>query len=45
MPRLFEVVDNKREIVKTLGDHNTNFMVSREDYKNSIGFFINKVTE
>jgi len=43
--RLFEAVDNKKELVETLGDHNTNFIVSREDYKNSIDFFINKVTE
>ncbi len=42
---IFEVVDNKKEIVKTLGVHNTNFMVSREDYKSSIGFYINKVEE
>lgn len=43
--RLFEVVDNKKELVETFGDHNTNFIVSREDYKNSIDFFINKVKE
>ncbi|TET14267.1 MAG: alpha/beta hydrolase [Actinobacteria bacterium] len=43
--RLFEVVDNKKELVETFGDHNTNFIVSREDYKNSIDFFINRVKE
>jgi len=43
--RLFEVVDNKKELVETLGDHNINFIVSREDYKNSIDFFINRVKE
>jgi len=43
--RLFEAVDNKKELVETSGDHNTNFIVSREDYKNSIDFFINRVKE
>lgn len=42
---LSEAVDNKKELVETLGDHNTNFIVSRKDYKNSIDFFIDEVTE
>jgi len=38
--RLFEAVDNKKELVETSGDHNMNFIVSREDYKNSIDFLL-----
>lgn len=43
--KLLETIDSRKELVETLGDHNTNFMVSREDYKNSIDFFINKAIE
>ena len=34
--KLFEAVKGKKELVETGGDHNTNFMVSRQVYKSSI---------
>jgi pimeloyl-ACP methyl ester carboxylesterase len=34
--KLFDTVDGQKKLVETRGDHNTNFMISGQIYKNSI---------